>query len=99
VPAAIRRSPARRRGLENLLHSETPAHARYQVEYVEPRFRIGVQSMIGFDAVIGRYPAGMVLQAATLGQATVLGSPPDLRGGPVMQIGTRARVGGTTRLA
>jgi phage tail-like protein len=98
VPAAIRRSAARQRGLENLLRSETPAHARYQVEYVEPRFRIGIQSMIGYDAVIGRYPAGMVLEAARLGQATVLGGAPDLRPGPEMSIGRRTRVGETTRL-
>jgi phage tail-like protein len=98
VPAAIRRSAARQRGLENLLRSETPAHVRYQVEYVEPRFRIGFQSMIGYDAVIGRYPAGMVLQSARLGRATVLGGAPDLRPGPEMSIGRRTRVGETTRL-
>jgi hypothetical protein len=98
VPACIGRSASRRRGLENLLKSETPAHARYQIEYVEPRFRIGEQSMIGFDAVIGRYPAGMMLRAGELGKATVLGGSPDLRGVPELQVGTRSRVGSTTRL-
>ena len=98
VPASLRRSNSRRRGLESLLRRETPAHALGHIAYVEPRFRIGTQSMIGFDAVVGRYPAGMRLRGATLGAATVLGTPPDLGPGPELQIGDRSRIGVTTRL-
>jgi hypothetical protein len=77
------------------VRSERPAHVAYQIVYVEPRFRIGIQSMIGFDSAIGCYPDGGVrLNEARLGRATVLGGddPSDS-----LAVG-RARVGTTTRI-
>jgi phage tail-like protein len=98
VPASYGRNEGARRSLENLVNSEKPAHTICQVEYVEPRFRIGFQSMIGFDSVVGRYPEGVTLDQATLGRATVLGEPPHKRGGPSLEIGKDSRVGFTTAL-
>ncbi len=103
VPAAVGRSDRRRKGLENLLRAESPAHTRHYIQYVEPRFRVGVQSMIGLDAVVGRYPAGVTLGTTTLGGMTVLGEGPDGAGAdgrarPSLRIGSRAQVGTTTRL-
>lgn len=97
APAAIARSPGARRGLDRLVRAERPAHAAYQIVWVEPRFRVGIQSMIGFDSVIGCYPGGGVtLGAAPLGRATVLG-PGDDKGEPPA-ISSDARIGRTTRL-
>jgi phage tail-like protein len=97
APAAIARSATARRALERLIRSERPAHAAYQIVYVEPRFRIGIQSMIGFDSAIGCYPDGGVrLREARLGKATVLGG--DDRPAPSLIIGREARIGTTTRL-
>ena len=73
VPAAIARDEPRRRALARLVDDERPAHARACIAYVEPRFRVGVQSSIGLDAVVGRYPDAQPLDQAVLGQATVLG--------------------------
>jgi phage tail-like protein len=72
VPARIGKDERDRKGLENLLRAESPAHTKWTIHYVEPRFRIGFQSMIGLDAVVGRYPAGVRLQEATLRNGTVL---------------------------
>lgn len=95
APASFARSPGARRGLERLVRAERPAHVAYQVIYVEPRFRIGIQSMIGFDSAIACYPDGGVkLDEARLGRATVLGGdhPSDS-----MAVG-RAHLGTTTRI-
>ncbi|HVG44194.1 MAG TPA: phage tail protein [Longimicrobium sp.] len=89
VPAARVRGADQRRALERLIAGETPAHAQGSVEYVEPRFRIGVQSSIGLDAVVGRYPRGVELDATRLGPASVLEGGP-AAGGP--RIGASARL-------
>jgi phage tail-like protein len=98
VPASLRRSDTARKALENILRNGRPAATQAQLEYVEPRFRIGFQSMIGFDSVVGRYPSGVTLNDMQLGRATVLTAPPDKQGGPSLEIGARSRVGTTTRL-
>ena len=98
VPAKWKRSDSARKGLENLLKSETPAHTKYTVTYVEPHFRLGVQSMVGFDTAIGRYPQGVVLDDARLGQGTVLTAPPSGGGGMGMRVGKDVRIGATTQL-
>jgi hypothetical protein len=55
-PGIAGATEAERRSFLNLLPEPSPAHTRWDVAWVEPRFRIGVQSMIGFDAVVGGLP-------------------------------------------
>lgn len=98
VPAACGKLLPQKRALLNLLNSEKPAHTQYQLEFVEPRFRIGFQSMIGLDTVVGRYPEGVTLNQSELGSGTVLGSAPNARSGPSFSVGNQARIGSTTRL-
>jgi phage tail-like protein len=98
VPAAIAKSDRQRKSLETLLKTERPAHTVSQVEFVSPRFRIGVQSMIGFDSVVARYPSGVTLNESPLGHASVLTAPPHKQGKPTLEIGSQARIGTTTRL-
>jgi phage tail-like protein len=98
VPAAIEKSEGQRKALENLLQSQRPAHTVSHVEFVGPRFRIGVQSMIGLDSVVGRYPEGVTLNQSALGGASVLTAPPYKQGGPSLEIGQRSRIGTTTKL-
>lgn len=104
VPASAGRTAQQRKSLATLLAGESPAHTQYTVEYVKPRFRIGVQSMIGLDAVVGRYPSGGVtVGTSTLSRGTVLGESPDGLGAdgrphPSMRIGSRSQIGSTTRL-
>jgi len=98
VPASYGRSDAHRKALESLLNAQRPAHTLAQLVFVEPCFRIGFQSMIGLDSVIGRYPEGVTLSATPLGKASVLGEPPNKQGGPTLQIGTQSRLDTTTKL-
>ena len=98
VPASFRASDTDRKALENILRNGRPAGTLAQLEYVEPRFRIGFQSMIGFDSVVGRYPVGVTLNDMQLGRATVLTAPPHKQGGPSLAIGEQSRIGTTTRL-
>jgi hypothetical protein len=59
--------------------------------------RLGVQSTLGFDSVIGmRHPAPVRLDAARLGRASVLRSEGPPRGGIPLERNTR--LGGNTRL-
>jgi phage tail-like protein len=99
VPASFGRCDCHRKGLDNLLKKASPGHTENQIIYVEPRFRIGFQSMIGFDSVVGMYPEGVVLDGKVpLGRDSVLGSDSDVPGEPLFQIGKRARMGTTTKL-
>lgn len=74
LPAWVERISAYQKAIARLVEAEKPAHAQHQIVYVAPRFRVGIQSMIGFDSVIGCYPAGVTLGASALGKATVLSS-------------------------
>jgi phage tail-like protein len=98
VPACYQTSESNRKSLENLLRNARPATTLAQVQYVEPRFRIGFQSMIGFDSVIARYPAGVTLDRSTLGDASVLTRLSGTQGPPSTEIGTQSRIGMTTKL-
>jgi phage tail-like protein len=99
VPAAYGDTPTQRRALENLIQAEKPAHTVAQIEYVRPLFRIGQQSMLGYDAVVGRYPEGITLNEAQLGAGSIIGGAPGLTDKPNLVIGHQSRVGATTHLA
>ncbi len=95
VPDRVRGCEPERRAFERVLASEAPAHTSYDVRYVAPRFRVGVQAMIGLDSVVARMPRGVTLTSAVLGQGTILSEPPHRRGGPHLTVGN-ARLGTTT---
>jgi hypothetical protein len=95
VPASCIRDPALARALRRLVDLERPAHVEVQVIAVEPRFRIGVQAMLGLDAVIGWRAAPVQLDEGTLGRATILTSAVDPR--PRFRVGD-ARIGEKTIL-
>jgi phage tail-like protein len=93
LPAARACTPARRAMIQRFLRAELPAHVEGTVEYVEPRFRIGMQASVGFDSVVARWPSGVTLGGDRLGRATVLEADP-AAGKPAVP-----RVGATTRLS
>jgi hypothetical protein len=81
------------------VNAERPAHTQHQLIFVEPRFRIGFQSMIGLDSVVGRYPsAGITLNQTSLGAASLLSTAASKQGGPSFEVGNQSRVGTTTKL-
>lgn len=97
VPAACVRDPALARALAQLLKAEVPAHVQATLVPVEPRFRIGVQAMLGLDAVIGYRAAPAALDAMRLGRGTVLGGADRDGGARALRVGTR-RVGMDTTM-
>lgn len=94
VPASCVRSEVKARAIKELVEREKPAHTRASIVFVQPRFRIGIQSMIGFDSVVGRWPAGVTLQDMKLGRATVLTSASNPQAN--LRVGSESRVGQTT---
>jgi phage tail-like protein len=98
VPARCRTESGSRRSLESLVRTESPAGTRGYLHFVEPRFRIGIQSMLGFDSVVAALPQGISLGETPLGGASILTAPPHRQGGPAIAIGKEGRVGTTTRL-
>lgn len=96
LPAWLGRVAGRKRAIDRLVRAESPAHTEADIIYVEPRFRVGTQSMIGLDAVIGCYPQGIELDHARLGRATIVSSH-DERTTP-MRVGHRAAIGQTTSI-
>jgi phage tail-like protein len=96
LPAWVGRLATYRRTIDRLVNAEKPAHSQSQIVYVEPRFRIGIQSMIGFDAVIGCYPRGITLDSSLLGKASVLSEQDNTDTG--LRVGDKATIGSTTRL-
>jgi phage tail-like protein len=99
VPQNCGDTDAKKRSLLNLLNAEKPAHTDFSLEIVGPRFRIGFQSSIGLDSVVGRYPRGITLGQTVLGPASVVGQGPAAQTGPGMEIGRNARIGSTTELS
>lgn len=83
--------------LRQIVALAQPAHTVAEVRWVEPRFRIGIQSFVGIDTMIGDYPLGVVEGQGTLGYDTVLGTPGEAAA-PPMRVGRESMVGTTTRL-
>jgi phage tail-like protein len=94
VPAACVRTPRLAGALAQFLEAEKPAHVQATLVLVEPRFRIGVQSMLGLDAVLGVRTAPLSLGQAKLGRATVLAGSAGVPR-PPRQVG-QTRVGMST---
>ena len=69
-----------------------PAHTEVDVTAIEPRLRVGSQSTVGLDTVIGAVPPPGRTGDARLGRGVVVGPDPRL-GGRHAQIGMRARIG------
>ncbi|HEX9619371.1 MAG TPA: phage tail protein [Polyangiaceae bacterium] len=104
VPAAWVRGAAEERMLRRALDAEKPAHAAYTLNLVEPRLRVGVQSTIGLDTIIGDIPSARLACADgadetesrppknRLGYDTVLSSRVVRRGGLPLNPGVRVGV-------
>jgi len=75
-----------------------PAHTQVEIEAVEPRQRVGIQSTIGLDTVVGEVPPPGRTGEAQLGQGLIVGADPRLGGRRLAQIGTRAQIGVNTGL-
>lgn len=57
--------------IRHLIDAQKPAHTHYEIRIVEPGIRIGCQSTIGVDALVGPYP-GAPLSGMKLAQSSQL---------------------------
>ncbi len=87
-----------RQTLEAIIEMAKPAHTLAQLQWTDPRLRIGVQSFVGVDTVIGRYPVGLIEGTGKLGYDTVLGDPGSAMDRPAVTVGKNARLGTGTVL-
>ena len=87
--------PTQQQTLQRIIEMAKPAHTQGYLQLVQPRFRVGIQSLIGLDTVIGRYPSQTVAGEDRLGHGTVLG-PSSNDEPPTMRIGKRSRIGSST---
>jgi phage tail-like protein len=84
--------------LQQIIDMAKPAHTQAQLRWDEPRFRIGLQSFVGVDTVLAKYPVGMIEGQGSLGYDTVLGSPEESRKRPSSSVGRSSRIGCNTVL-
>ncbi|MFB2881588.1 phage tail protein [Floridanema aerugineum] len=72
IPATQLRPPERERQIRALIDAEKPGHTQYTLNSVEPRLRVGVQSRLGMDTLVGTYPRLVLNYCSTLGSDTIL---------------------------
>jgi phage tail-like protein len=76
-----------------LVDQEKPVHASYHVCVIDPLFRVGFQSRVGIDTLVGGPPRSLAL-----GTGQALGQDGALAGPPPSLIGEDSRLGVSTRL-
>ncbi len=97
VPRWPGAGPTDEQNLQQIIQMAQPAQTLGTFEWAEPRMRIGLQSFIGVDSIIGRYPVGVIEGQGQLGYDTVLGSPGEPTP-PLARVGNSSRLGCGTRL-
>jgi phage tail-like protein len=77
-----------------ILDQEKPAHTAYDICIIDPRFRVGFQSRVGIDTVVGGPPRSLALGSGqALGQDTALAGPDASRLGVESRLGLNTRLG------
>jgi len=84
--------------LLQIIEMAKPAHTIGQLQWADPRMRVGLQAFIGVDTVIAKYPLGVIEGQGQLGYDTVLGSPSEEATRPHVRVGQTSRLGCGTRL-
>ena len=84
--------------LQQIIQLAAPAFTIGQLQWAEPRMRIGLQAFIGVDTVIGKYPVGVIEGQGQLGYDTVLGDPSERKKRPTVCVGETSRLGCDARL-
>jgi phage tail-like protein len=92
LPAVHGLTDRDRQVIERAVRDYAPASSVPRIEVVTGRMRIGSQSTVGADAVVGAYPGGVALGERRLGRDTVLQDTGPPR--PGVAVGRSALVGG-----
>ncbi len=76
LPAALVSESGAVEALRQIIDMQKPAHAEYALRLITPGFRVGCQSTIGVDALVGIHEIEP-LGALVLGSSSALSSPGD----------------------
>jgi phage tail-like protein len=79
--------------VQQIIDLASPAWTVGTLQWAEPRMRVGLQSFIGVDTVIGRYPVGVIEGQGQLGYDTVLGNPSEPAIKSPLRLGRSTRIG------
>lgn len=96
VPVPGGASDLQRQTIQRIVEQSKPAHTQGHLHIVRPRLRVGIQSFVGIDTVIGCYPDEVVLNEGQLGGNTVLGPSEDEAHPPTLRVGRQSRIGSGT---
>jgi|CXWL01.1.fsa_nt_gi phage tail-like protein len=94
VPASQVPTAAERQALQDMIESEKPAHTDYSLCLVEPKMRVGVQSRLGMDSIVGGPPPPLVLDQVRLGLDSYIAEPEP--GKIKLRVGQTAHLGMNT---
>ena len=81
--------------VQRIIEMAKPAHTLGYLKMTRPRFRVGLQSFIGKDTVVGRYPSQVITGNSKLGYDSTLSQPRSEQGPPAGRLGEAARIGTT----
>jgi hypothetical protein len=89
VPAHRVRQRALIAEICRILDREKPAHTDYRLSIVEPDLRVGLQSLVGVDTIVGGPAPPLALDGSRLGWNSQLPDVPGTAG----RVGQRAAIG------
>ena len=79
--------------VQRIIEMAKPAHTLGYLQMTRPRFRIGIQSFIGKDTVVGTYPNKVIEGQSKLGYDSTLGEPLEWQEPPAVRVGQTTRIG------
>jgi phage tail-like protein len=91
IPYTLCNTPEKERMIKRIVELWKPAHTQFFLRKVTSEFRVGLQSIIGADTIIGKYPQAILGRKTHLGKESILGTDPSQRGAPGFRLnyGTR----------
>lgn len=96
IPASYCDTEEKERTVRRIVELWKPAHTQFFLCKVEPKFRVGLQSLIGIDTIIGKYPIAILGQVSRLGKDSILGESVEERGVPTFILEKRVRLNAET---
>lgn len=84
--------------LQRIVEMSKPAHTLGYLKMTRPMFRVGVQSYVGMDTMVGAYPVRTVEGQSKLGRNSVLSPALGDAGPPDIKIGNSSRLGSAARI-
>jgi phage tail-like protein len=93
IPVSLCDTEEKERAIRRIVELWKPAHTRFFLCKVEPQFRVGLQSMVGVDTLIGRYPTAILGHVSRLSKDSILGESLEERGAPGFALNKGAGLG------